>query len=95
MARPFGAAVQRSAHTLEQAIGLVITEIRAREEISQSDLAHKLGYNTSYIGMIERGEKSITLRTLGDLAEFFNTTSSRLLARAERKQQKAKLGKGT
>jgi transcriptional regulator with XRE-family HTH domain len=89
VARPFGAAVQRSAKTLEQAIGLVITEIRAREEISQSDLAHKLGYNTSYIGMIERGEKSMTLRTLEDLAGFFNTTSSGLLARAERRRRNA------
>ena len=90
MPRPFGAVVQRSARTLEQAIGLIITEIRAGARISQGELAHKLGYNISYIGMIERGEKSMTLRTLGDLAGFFNTTPSRLLARAERRLLKAK-----
>jgi transcriptional regulator with XRE-family HTH domain len=71
----------------------VITEIRARVEISQGDLALKLGYNTSYIGMIERGEKSMTLRTLEDLAGFFKTTASGLLAPAVRKRRSAKQSK--
>jgi transcriptional regulator with XRE-family HTH domain len=71
-------------------MGMIVTEIRTREKISQGDLAYKLGYNTSYIGAIERGEKSMTLRTLGDLAEYFRTTPSRLLSQAERRQQKEK-----
>ncbi len=71
-------------------MGLTITKIRTRKQISQGDLAYKLGYNTSYIGAIERGEKSMTLRTLEDLAGFFNTTPSRLLAQAERRRWESK-----
>jgi transcriptional regulator with XRE-family HTH domain len=87
VARPIGASVRRRAHTLEEAVGLIVTELRTRKRITQGELAHRLGYNVSYVGAIERGEKSMTLRTLGDLADFFDTTPSKLLAKAERKQQ--------
>ena len=90
MARPIGASVQRKAQTFEQAVGWIVTELRTRKGITQGDLAYKLGYNMSYIGAIERGEKSMTLRTLGDLAGFFESTPSRLLAQAERRQRRSK-----
>lgn len=88
MARPIGASVERKSRTFEQAVGSIVTELRTRSGVSQGDLAYKLGYNVSYIGAIERGEKSMTLRTLGDLADFFETTPSRVLANAERRQRK-------
>ena len=56
--------------------------------MTQDELAHALGYHLSYIGQIERGKKSPTLRTMGDIAQLFDMPLSRLLARAERRRTK-------
>ena len=53
---------------------------------SQQKLADKLGYTERYIGQLERGVKSPTLRTLADIAEAFATKPSVILSAAERRQ---------
>jgi transcriptional regulator with XRE-family HTH domain len=44
-----------------------------------------LGYDISYIGQIERGEKSPTFRTMMSLAEVFGIKVSQLVAAAEKR----------
>ena len=46
-----------------------------------------LGYTERYIGQLERGTKSPTLRTLADLAKAFSTEVSTIIRAAERRHR--------
>ena len=65
-----------------------MTELRTQRGMTQEDLAHALGYHLSYIGQIERGKKSPTLRTMFNVAQLFELPASKLLALAEKHQAK-------
>jgi transcriptional regulator with XRE-family HTH domain len=76
------------AKTAEEAFGRVVTELRTKKQMTQDDLAHTLGYNLSYIGQIERGKKSPTLRTIVNIAQLFELPVSHLMKLAEEYQGK-------
>jgi transcriptional regulator with XRE-family HTH domain len=69
--------------TLEQACGQVISQYREKLGLSQMDLAVATGYSLRYVGDIERGAKSATLRTMNDLATLFNIRLGSVIAEAE------------
>jgi len=54
---------------------------KARKEagVSQEELAAKLAMHRTYIGMIERGERNPTIRTLYKIAKALKVPSSDLL----------------
>jgi transcriptional regulator with XRE-family HTH domain len=45
-----------------------VREIRKEKELSQEELAHKADLHRTYIGMIERAEKNITLLNIEKIA---------------------------
>jgi transcriptional regulator with XRE-family HTH domain len=47
---------------------------RVRQGLSQEELADKAGFHRTYIGMIERAERNITLRNLERLAEALDVS---------------------
>lgn len=49
--------------------GLRIAELRRQLNISQEELAERCGVHRTYIGSIERGEKSPTLNTIEKFAK--------------------------
>lgn len=49
--------------------------------ISQEELADRCGYHRTYVGMIERGERNITIATLEALAGALGVEAVRLLER--------------
>lgn len=51
--------------------------------MSQMDLAVATGYSLRYVGDLERGTKSATLRTMNDLATLFRTSLGSLVTEAE------------
>jgi len=51
--------------------------------MSQEELAHKSGYHPTYIGQLERGEKSPSLKTIVSLAAALETLGSEMLKRVE------------
>ena len=57
-------------------VGAELTRLRAARGWSQQKLADELGYTERYIGQLERGTKSPTLRTIADIAETFATKPS-------------------
>lgn len=75
---------QTRPETLEQACGRVIAQLREEQGLSQMDLAVATGYSLRYIGDVERGSKSATLRTMKDLATLLNLRLGDLISRAER-----------
>lgn len=76
--------------TLEQACGQIIARVRDDRGLSQMDLAVASGYSLRYIGDVERGAKSPTLRTLNDLTTLLGLNLSDLVAQAERQLIRAK-----
>jgi transcriptional regulator with XRE-family HTH domain len=47
---------------------------RVRQGLSQEELADKASFHRTYIGMIERAERNITLRNLERLAEALDVS---------------------
>ena len=88
MPKHIGADKHRESRTLAQAFGAELTRLRLDCGWSQQKLADALGYTERYIGQLERGVKSPTLRTLADIAEAFSTKPSVILQAAERRQAK-------
>ena len=49
--------------------GLKVRDIRKERGLSQEKLAHKANLHRTYIGMIERAEKNITLLNIEKIAK--------------------------
>jgi len=56
-----------------------LQKIRKEQGISQEQLAAKLSMHRTYVGMIERGERNPTIRTLYKVAKALKVDSSKLL----------------
>lgn len=52
---------------------------REKRGYSQEDFAELVGVHRTYIGMIERAEKNITLRSIEKIAKALNISVSKLL----------------
>lgn len=59
--------------------GKRIREIRLSKNFSQEELADRAGLHRTYIGMIERAEKNITLRNIEKIANALNIEIKELL----------------
>lgn len=59
--------------------GQKMQKVRKGAGISQEELAAKLAMHRTYIGMIERGERNPTIRTLYKIAKALKVLSSDLL----------------
>ena len=58
--------------------GESVRRLRKQKDISQEELAHKAGLHRTYIGMIERAEKNITLLNIEKIASALNVTINQL-----------------
>ena len=64
--------------------GIRVRELRKKLGISQEELAYKSGLHRTYIGMIERAEKNITLINIEKIAnalEFDHSLLAKFLKR--------------
>jgi len=78
------AAHRRKVVSPEAAFGRVLRDLRRSRSISQDELGARSGYHRTYIGQLERGEKSPSLRTLFNLASTLGVKVSRLVGDIER-----------
>lgn len=53
-------------------LGKNIRVLRERKNISQEEFGRMVGVHRTYVGMIERGEKNITIFSLRKFAEALN-----------------------
>lgn len=56
-----------------------VRDLRKQRNLSQEDLAEKAGLHRTYIGMIERGEKNITLINIEKIANALEVSIKELL----------------
>jgi transcriptional regulator with XRE-family HTH domain len=76
-------AAKRATVSPEVAFGRVLRRIRESRSLSQEELAARSGYHRTYIGQLERGEKSPSLRTLFNIAGALDVKASEIVRRAE------------
>jgi len=65
--------------TIRRQIGKRVREQREALGLSQEELAHKSGSHRTYIGMIERAEKSVGVERLVQICRALQTNISDLL----------------
>ena len=68
----------------EQAFGLILCKFRLKRGLSQQGLADKSGYHRTYVGLLERGQKSPSLRTIFNLAATLEVKPSQILEAVQR-----------
>jgi transcriptional regulator with XRE-family HTH domain len=78
------AATKRTTISPEVAFGRVLRKIRESQSISQEELAARSGYHRTYIGQLERGEKSPSLRTLFALAATLQVKAADVIGNVEK-----------
>jgi transcriptional regulator with XRE-family HTH domain len=59
--------------------GLRIRQLRLDNNMSQEKLSFATGFHRTYIGMIERGERNISLTNIAVFAKVFEMSVSELL----------------
>lgn len=64
---------------LAQSIGVLIRSTRKQENISQEQLALLTGIDRSYLGRIERGEVSVTVEKLAQIAHVLSVDIKNLI----------------
>lgn len=55
-----------------------VRSLRTTRGLTQEQLAELTGFHRTYIGMIERGERNISLANIGVLADTFELSVSEL-----------------
>lgn len=75
--------------TLAQRMGEVVRTLRGEVGLSQEEFAARCKLHRTYVGSIERGEKSITIDTAQKLADAFGISLTELFGRLEMQDQKA------
>ncbi len=64
---------------IDMAFGKIVASMRQSLRISQAELGFKCGLHRTYIGALERGEKSPTLGTILKLAKGLEVTPNKLI----------------
>ena len=68
---------------LAKQLGIVIRKLRIEARMSQEGFADHCGLHRTYVGSIERGEKTVTIETADKLARAFSLSLSQLFQRME------------
>jgi transcriptional regulator with XRE-family HTH domain len=68
----------RSEQQILVEFGHRVRDLRKEMNLSQEDLAHNAGLHRTYIGMIERAEKNITLINIEKIAAALNVELAQL-----------------
>ena len=71
-------AKQSAKKKILVAFGERVRELRKEKRLSQEELADKAGLHRTYIGMIERGEKNITLTNIEKISKALELTIKEL-----------------
>jgi transcriptional regulator with XRE-family HTH domain len=69
---------------LSDAFSQVVKKHREKRNLSRSGLAELAGLHQTYIGLLERGERSPNLDTANAIASALGLSLNKLIAEAER-----------
>lgn len=64
---------------LAKRLGVRLKQLRATNDLNQTDLAKKVGVTQAYIAMLEKGQQNPTLDVLQRLAKALKVTVAELV----------------
>ena len=70
---------------LEEVFGANMRRLRKAQGLSQEQLAHDVGLAPSYLGQLERGQRSATLGVVQRVCERLGADAADMVSRLERK----------
>lgn len=70
-----------------RALGEELRARRVERGISQEELAARAGLHRNYVGLLERGQRNVTVLVLQDLAGALKMSLSELVVQAERRSR--------
>ena len=68
-------------------VGRIIRKYRENAQLSQEELAERSGLHRTYISLVERGRRNITVDALNQIAEALEVYPSRLMSEAEKEPE--------
>jgi transcriptional regulator with XRE-family HTH domain len=63
----------------------IVKQLREAKKLSRAALAKKAGLHQTYIGLLERGERSPNLDTAKAIADALDVPLGKMITKAERK----------
>ena len=75
--------------TLRAALAEQVRRARKKRGLSQEELAWRSELHRTYISMVERAQRSVTIDSLESIAVALGFSASALLARAERARRRS------
>jgi transcriptional regulator with XRE-family HTH domain len=63
----------------------IVKELRERRTLSRAALAKKAGLHQTYIGLLERGDRSPNLDTAKAIADALNVPLAKMIIQAEKR----------
>ena len=71
-------------NTLDQSFGNALQRLRKKHDLSQEELAFRVGIHRTYISQLERGLKSPSLRTIGKICDELKLSLSQFMQEIEK-----------
>jgi transcriptional regulator with XRE-family HTH domain len=71
---------------LAKKFGLLVKSLRSEAGLSQEAFADLCNLHRTYVGSIERGEKTVSIETANKLARALNLTIAQLFLKLEEEQ---------
>lgn len=71
-------------NTLDQDFGNALQRLRKAHDLSQEELAFRVGIHRTYISQLERGLKSPSLRTIGKICDELKLSLSQFMQEVEK-----------
>jgi transcriptional regulator with XRE-family HTH domain len=76
-----------AAKGILRALGDELRSARQARDLSQEALAHAAGLHRNFVGLIERGQRNVTLLTLESLAAALGLSMTELIGKAEKRNK--------
>jgi transcriptional regulator with XRE-family HTH domain len=76
------ASLSQNSREIARSLGRVVRQLREERSLSQEEFAVLTGHHRTYIGFLERGERSPNIETVDRIARALELKASDLLREA-------------
>lgn len=67
-----------------------VREVRNKKDVSQEELSELAGLHRTYVSLIERGERNVTLVTIAKIAQALDVELADVMPRSEQRRSRSR-----